>query len=263
MRGDLRALLQSRVLMRVLIDGPASKPASCSSRLARRSPFPSLGGLPRASVKPPTADPAGCSPHARDRLGWTRLLLPRKACARCPPAQTTGCRRMKIMLGGCCPALTLRSPDPGQQAAQPALRNPRATRADDYEAAHPGRDASFHDAGVRALARAGRCGSGQLSRHALDVVHTGAFASTAAAIVMRAAVADCGSGRPELPQPLLPSGTSGADVRGRAQRQLDRPTASPNGGLTDYGLAESRFSASSTSAPAEALAATFCCWISR
>jgi len=167
MRGDLRALLQSRVLMRVLIDGPASKPASCSSRLARRSPFPSLGGLPRASVKPPTADPAGCSPHARDRLGWTRSLLPRKACASCAPAQTTGCRRMKIMLGGCCPALTLRSPDPGQQAAQPALRNPRATRADDYEAAHPGRDASFHDAGVRALARAGRCGSGQLSRHAL------------------------------------------------------------------------------------------------
>ena len=34
-------------------------------------------------------------------------------------------------------------------------------------------------------------------------------------------------------------------------------------GLTDYGFAESRFSASSTSACAEALAATFSCWISR
>ena len=34
-------------------------------------------------------------------------------------------------------------------------------------------------------------------------------------------------------------------------------------GLTDYGCAESRFSASSTSARAEALAATFCCWISK
>ena len=34
-------------------------------------------------------------------------------------------------------------------------------------------------------------------------------------------------------------------------------------GLTDHGFAENRFSASSTSARAEALAATFSCWISR
>ena len=43
-------------------------------------------------------------------------------------------------------------------------------------------------------------------------------ALTAATIVTREAVADCRSGRPESPQPLFPSATSGGVDRGRVQR---------------------------------------------